>query len=58
MTNLTLQLAKHQPPDLRNSTEAGESAGLQTKQKNEREEVTCFKLCNLRPQVTLHKNNN
>ena len=57
MTNLTLQqyctkLAKHQPPDLRNPTEKGESAGLQ---KNKREEVTCFKLCNPRPQVTLHK---
>ena len=60
MTNLTLQsystkLAKHQPPDLRNPTEKDESAGLQKKEKKEREEVTCFKLCNPRPQVTLHK---
>ena len=44
MTNLTLQpystkLARHQPPDLRHPTEKGE-----------REEVTCFKLCNPRPQ--------
>ena len=36
MTNLTLQpystkLAKHQPPDLRNPTEKGESAGLRKK---------------------------
>ena len=63
MTNLTFQpystkLAKHQPPDLRNSTEKGESAGLQKNEKNEEEkrggggEVTCFKLCNPRPQVT------
>ena len=64
MTNLTLQpystkLAKHQPPDLRNPTEKGESAGLQKKErkkKKEREEVTYFKLYNPRPQVTLHKN--
>ena len=61
MTNLTLQpystkLAKHQPPDWRHPTE-NESAGLRKKKKkkNEREEVTCFKLCNPRLQVTLHK---
>ena len=39
MTNLTLQpystkLAKHQPPDLRNPTEKGESAGLQNNNNN------------------------
>ena len=57
MTNLTLQpystkLAKHQPPDWRHPTE-NESASL--REKNEREEVTCFKFCNSRLQVTLHK---
>ena len=41
MTNLTLQpystkLAKHQPPDLRNPTEKGESAGLQKKRKRKK----------------------
>ena len=70
MTNLTLQpystkQAKHHPPDFRNPTEKGESAGLHThthknekKRKKKREEVTCFKLCNPRPQVTLHKKTN
>ena len=63
MTNLTLQpystkLAKHQPPDWRHPTE-NESAGLRKKkEKNEREEVTCFKFCNSRLQVTLHKTKN
>ena len=61
MTNLTLQpystkLAKHQPPDWRHPTE-NESASLRER-KNEREEVTCFKFCNSRQQVTLHNKNN
>ena len=61
MTNLTLQpystkLAKYQPPDFRNPTEKRRERRFTKKKKEKkREEVTCFKLCNPRPQVILHK---